>query len=163
MDMSILTRGGGVPFRSMVPVRVPAVAGSTGAVAAAEVCGAAASCEGALDGAEFLWQPESPKKRARATSGDFAFTLAWMRSSNGRAPLERGDDGLTEGLRAGAAAYIAGEGLAFGVDLLEGGLDLSGRCRFIQVVQHQDGGLEQGGGVGFVLAGDVRGGAVDGF
>ncbi len=64
---------------------------------------------------------------------------------------------------AAGAADVAGEGLAFGVDLFEGGLDLFGGVGFVEVVEHEDGGLQQGGGVGLVLAGDVGGGAVDGF
>src|SRR5579875_2656795 len=66
--------------------------------------------------------------------------------------LEGGDDRFAEGLGAGVTADVAGEGPAFGVDLLECGLDLLGSRGFVDVVEHEDGGLKEGSGIGLVLA-----------
>src|ERR1700735_1671335 len=47
--------------------------------------------------------------------------------------LQCGDDGFGEGASARGAAYVAGEGLAFGVDLFERGLDLVGGFGLVDV------------------------------
>lgn len=53
--------------------------------------------------------------------------------------------------------------LALGESLEDGGLDLVGLVVETHVLQHHDGGKEQGGGVGKTLAGDVGSGTVDGL
>jgi len=60
----------------------------------------------------------------------------------------------------GCAADIAGEGFALGVDGFESLLHLVRRGVLVQVAQHQDGRLQQRGGVGDVFAGNVGGRAV---
>ncbi len=74
-----------------------------------------------------------------------------------------GEDGVGELGSAGGTADVAGKRLAFGVDGFERLLNLVCRGLFVEVVQHQDGGLQQGGRVGEVLAGNVGRGAVDGL
>src|SRR4051812_28052241 len=73
------------------------------------------------------------------------------------------EDGVGELGGAAGAADIAGKALALGVDGFESFLYFVGRGFFVEMAQHQNGGLEQGCRIGYVLAGDVGGGAVHGF
>src|SRR6266568_167901 len=75
----------------------------------------------------------------------------------------RRQNGVGKLCRSCATADIAGEGFALGVDGFESFLNLDGGSFLVEVVQHEDGRLHQGGGVGYVLAGDVGGRSVNGF
>ena len=69
-------------------------------------------------------------------------------------------DGLGELGALGVAAQVTGADA--GADGVEAGaLDAVGMLHQVQVAQHHNGGQQQGGGVGQILAGDVRGGTVD--
>ena len=62
---------------------------------------------------------------------------------------------------SGRAAYVAGAGLALGIKRFEGLLHPVGRGLFVEVAQHEDGGLQEDRGVGHMLAGNVGGGALE--
>ena len=69
-------------------------------------------------------------------------------------------DGLGELGALGVAAQVTGADA--GADGVEAGaLDAVGMLHQVQVAQHHNGGQQQGGGVGQILAGNVRGGTVD--
>lgn len=79
------------------------------------------------------------------------------------ATLQLSDDGGGVLVGLGLAAQVAGQGLALGEGGECGLLDAVGVVAEAHVAQHHHGGEQQGGGVGEALAGDVGGGAVDGF
>lgn len=71
MDMSILTRGGGVPLKVAMPVMVPAVAGSTGVTAGGScaVEGVVAGCAVEADGAVDDLQPAKASRLSSNAEG----------------------------------------------------------------------------------------------
>lgn len=77
--------------------------------------------------------------------------------------LQPRDDGLGVLVGLGLAAKVAGQGLALGEGIKDGGLDAGGVLGETHVSQHHDGAEEEGGGVGQALAGNVGGGTVDGL
>lgn len=77
--------------------------------------------------------------------------------------LQPRDDGAGVLVRLGLTAEVAREGLALGEGIEDGRLDAGGVLVQAHVSEHHDGAEEEGGGVGEALAGNVRGGAVDGL
>lgn len=73
------------------------------------------------------------------------------------------NDGTGVLVGLGLAAEITGQGLALGQGVEDGLLNLVGVVVETHVAQHHDRAEQQGGGVGKALAGDIRGGAVDGL
>lgn len=61
----------------------------------------------------------------------------------------------------GLAAQVAGESLALGHGVEDGGLDAGSVLGETHVSEHHDGAEEKSGGVGQTLAGDIRGRTVD--
>src|SRR5580704_8517756 len=76
---------------------------------------------------------------------------------------EGGSDGVGELFGGSFAAEVAGNVLAFAVDLPKGVVDADGGGAFADVVEHEDGAHEESGGIGDAFSGDVGGGAVNGF
>ena len=74
-----------------------------------------------------------------------------------------GDQGVGEGFGGGGAVQVGSEIFSFGEDGVVGGFDFVSDVGFMEVVEHHDAGHEDGQGIGDALAGDVGGGAVDGF
>lgn len=86
-------------------------------------------------------------------------TLANRRSHH----LQPGDDSASVLVGLGLAAEITGEHLALGERVEDSLLDAVGVGVERHVPKHHDGAEEQSGGVGKALAGDIRGGTVDGL
>jgi hypothetical protein len=84
-----------------------------------------------------------------------------FRRRHGYLQLGNNGRGVLAGL--GLAAQVAGQSLALGQGVEDGLLDAVGVVVETHVPQHHDGAEQQGSGVGQVLAGDIRGRAVDGL
>ena len=85
-------------------------------------------------------QDDNQKSKGRGYSTNVRDDYSMMATAYvSAARLQRGDDGFGEGFGAYCAAYVAGGGFAFGVDLFYGGLDLVGGFGFVDVVKHEDG------------------------
>src|SRR2546422_4438552 len=79
------------------------------------------------------------------------------------ARLQSGDDGVGEFGGRGGGADIGGEALPFAGNTFQRFLDAQSGGAFAEMLEHQGGAHEEGGGVWPTGSGDVPGGVVDGL
>src|SRR6266853_2999907 len=167
MLMSIFTGAGALPERWIVPLTVPRIAGSRGALVAGAACPSAVVCLPASLGLH----PTNPPNTLPASAAvinqpqirlmQFLSNILVENHSQShalKAPLSLGHrrfhglkHGIRKRLRSACTANIPGQGLALTVHLLDSRLYPFCRRALVDVMQHQHRALQQGSRVGHIL------------
>src|SRR5215471_2524178 len=160
--MSIFRRSGALPEKFTVPRIEPVVAPS--AVVPFSAAGwfglvplpITAPCRIA----SFGLHPASPTTTkpviSNTVTGQPKLFILLLSLLCGHRRIHRLHHSVGERLGSGRASNITRQNLAIAIYLLDSGLYTFRSCFFVDVMQHEHGGLQQRGGVCHVLACDVR-------